>query len=557
MNISFVPVTASAVAAYDCYEIVIQVDEPAFRNPFTEVEIIGQFGRDEDLFTFQHGTPDGELGTAENRDSLIPVDGFCDSEDGSLYRIRFMPRSAGRYVYTVSFQYGGKAWSHEGHFDAIAGDNRGLIRVDEEHPFHFVWEGTGEHYFYNGMTAYHLPGIRKEEEIRRTLDRFHHHKVNRVRIGLSSSRVRNAMAWFEPVYESEDFTFCYGPWKAERPDDAENPGWDVTRFDLAYWHKLERTVEYARQKDIVLSIIMYVDAYRKGADPFGKFLMGGQDEQRYFRYAASRLAAFPNITWDLTNEYRLIRPHQWVERMGHYLQSCDPYHHLMTCHGHGTFEFRMSGWADFAVYQSWDESGGYSYMRHNRELQLQTGRIIPQINEEFGYEDHYPTAWGEGKVYPMRSRDTLRRRAWEIYMAGCYQTSGEYAGHGLGGWVNGRGDDSMRLLEGFAHIAAFFETCAWWKANPSEALVKQPDAFCLADEGDLYIVYTPVPQNIELQLQAGSYETTWYNPRTGEFMEPHVVQASGQAVQFECPKVGSSASATNDDYVLRLRRSEA
>ncbi|MCK9857465.1 hypothetical protein [Paenibacillus sp. ATY16] len=54
-----------------------------------------------------------------------------------------------------------------------------------------------------------MPGIRKEEKTRRTLDRFHHYKVNRVRIGLSSSRVRNAPAWFEPVCESEDFTFCY------------------------------------------------------------------------------------------------------------------------------------------------------------------------------------------------------------------------------------------------------------------------------------------------------------------------------------------------------------
>jgi hypothetical protein len=554
MNISFVPVSESKIAAFDRYEIVIHVDKPVFDNPFTEVEVIGQFGKDEEPFTFTHGMPDGHLGTAMNHDSLIPVDGFCDSSDGSLYRIRFMPKSEGKYFYTAVFKYGSRMWSQEGKFEVEGAGRRGLLRVDKDHPFHFVWEGTGEHYFYNGMTAYHLPGIRHDTTIKRMLDRFHHHKVNRLRIGLSSSRVRNAMAWFEPVYESEDFSFCYGPWKAERPDDAENPGWDMTRFDIEYWNKLERLIEYARHKDMVLSIIMYVDAYRKGADPFGKLLMGGQDEQRYFRYAASRLAAFPNITWDLTNEYRLIRPHEWVERMGYYLKACDPYDHLMTCHGHGTYEFRTSGWSDFAVYQCWDEEGGYSYMLNNREEQQRTGRIIPQVNEEFGYEDHYPAAWGEGKVYPMRSSDTLRRRAWEIYMAGCYQTSGEYAGNGLGGWINGCGDDSMKLLEGFAHIVTFFESCDWWSAKPNEDVLQQHNAYCLADEGNLYIVYTAVPQNIELELPAGAYELHWYNPRKGHFSEQQIVQSTGGLVFFQCP---AGTNASDDDFAFYLQRMES
>lgn len=553
MNISFKPVTESTIDMYNRYEVAVHVEHPAFRNPFTEVELIGQFGEDEAPFTFTHGLADGLLGTAENRDRLIPVDGFCDSEDGSLFRIRFMPRSAGRYRYTVAFKFQGKTWSYEGYFEAKHAGDRGILRVDQAFPSHFVWEGTGEHYFYNGMTAYHLPGIREDDEIKRILDRFHRNRVNRLRIGLSSSRVRNAMAWFEPVYESEAFTFCYGPWAAERPDDAENPGWNVTRFDIAYWNKLERIIDYARRQNIVISLIMYVDAYRQGADPYGKLQMGGQDEQRYFRYAAARLAAFSNITWDLTNEYRLIRPHAWVERMGYYLKACDPYGHLVTCHGHGTFEFGLSGWADFAVYQSWDESGGYAYMLHNRERQQSTGRIIPQVNEEFGYEDHYPTAWGEGKVYPMRSGDTLRRRAWEIYMAGCYQTSGEYAGNGQGGWVNGRGDGTMHMLEGFAHIVTFFESCEWWRTTPDNSPLGQRDACCLADEGELYIVYTPVAQDLELLLPAGRYEMNWYNPRTGRFYEPQLILSEERPVLFRCPE---ATNAPDDDFVLRLIRSE-
>ncbi|HXA03885.1 MAG TPA: hypothetical protein VNY30_03560, partial [Bryobacteraceae bacterium] len=56
--------------------------------------------------------------------------------------------------------------------------------------------------------------------------------------------------------------------------------------------------------------------------------------------------------------------------------------------------------------------------------QERLGRIIPQTNEEYGYEDHYPM-WAQG--LGSESADTLRRTAWEIVMAGGYQTAGETA----------------------------------------------------------------------------------------------------------------------------------
>src|SRR5437764_187269 len=78
-----------------------------------------------------------------------------------------------------------------------------------------------------------------------------------------------------------------------------------------------------------------------------------------------------------------------------------------------------------------------------REGQKRLGRIIPQTDEEYGYEDHYPM-WSQGAG--SESADALRRTAWEIVMAGGYQTSGESARRGTniwpdsgGGWMNGRG----------------------------------------------------------------------------------------------------------------------
>ncbi|HBY60039.1 MAG TPA: hypothetical protein DEH78_09465, partial [Solibacterales bacterium] len=114
--------------------------------------------------------------------------------------------------------------------------------------------------------------------------------------------------------------------------------------------------------------------------------MGGEDEQRYYRYAIARFAAFENVMWDVTNEYRLFRDDAWAEKMGAFLKQRDPNGLPISIHGHGTFNFRKSPWADYAMYQSWDESGGYEYMLKNRRMQQEAGRPIPQVNEEYGYE---------------------------------------------------------------------------------------------------------------------------------------------------------------------------
>jgi len=454
-EVQFTP-SASTVDVYDFVEVAITLENPSVANPFTEVLIEGEFG------------PPGH--------PPVKVDGFCDSPDGTVFRIRFMPTRPGPHHYTVVYRQGDFQVSHTGTFTAHDAGRRGLVRVDPEHPWHFLWEGTGEHYFWNGTTAYWLVGW-DEETIFRNLDRLHHLKVNRVRAVLNG-RVRDGRAWFENVYPTDRFTFLLNPWVAARPDSVEDPGFDVTRFNVAHWQKYERLLHHARELDMIISVIFYVDGARPGVDPFGPQRMGGEDERRYYRYAVARLAPFSNVMWDVTNEYHLFRDEAWTNQMGLFLKRCDPYDHLTSVHGHSEFPFRTAEWADFAMHQQWDEAGGYHFIRACRDKQAQTGRIIPQVNEEYGYEDHYPT-WGGHRKPPARSADNRRRLAWGMYMAGGYQTTGERADTGTGwgpdtggGWINGRGDHSMVMLQGYGHIVDFFTVIPWWTLNPDDDLVE-------------------------------------------------------------------------------------
>lgn len=540
-QLTFTP-SSARVACSDFIEIAIKAKGSQAANPFTDVSVTGTFG-------LEGATP-------------LKVDGFCDAADGSLFRIRFMPNKPGDHQYRVAYREGDFEKVHEGRFLAVNEKKRGVVRVDPEFPAHFRWEGTQERYFWNGTTTYWLAGW-DDDTITQTIERLDRLKVTRVRAALSG-RVQDGTAWFEgDVRPTDKFSFLLNPWVAKDPASIETPGHDVTRFNVAYWQKWDRLVAQARAKDMAVSVIFYVDGRRSGVDPFGKDGMGGPDEQRYYRYAIARLAPYCNVMWDLANEYRLFRDDAWAEKMGALVKETDPYDHLTSTHGHGDFKFGKSPWADFAMYQSWDEWGGYDYMLKNRQQQVASGRLIPQVNEEYGYEDHYPQGWGENRKAPTRSAETRARLAWEISLAGGYQTTGERAnqgtGHGPdtgGGWINGRGDDDMTMLVLYGHLYDFFTGITWWKLQPDTNLVVsfQPTApgaapanartfAARSEEGDLAAIYVPGGGVVTLkdELLKDQLKPLWFSPRDGGMRNARALR----------PRV--YRAPTNHDWVLLFR----
>lgn len=532
-------IPTDTVRQFDAWETTVTLRNPAVDNPFTKVELNAVFTQGSET---------------------IPVAGFCDSQDGRLYRLRFMPLKAGLYTYKLTFKpETGRAQTISGQFTALADKQKGPLRVDSQHPSHFVREGTGEHFFWNSTTTYWMLGWKDEQIIHDALDRLAKLRINRIRVAMNA-RQDDGKRWAEPlVKESAQFTFKLTPWVAQRPDDLDNPGFDVTRFNVAHWQKLDRLVQYARQKNIIVSLIFYVDGLDHGCDPFKKTNMGNADEQRYYQYAAARYSAFDNIMWDITNEYHLFRNEAWVEKMGTLLKRVDPAKHLISVHGNANFPFRTSPWVDVVLYQSWDECGGYQFITDCRRKQAETGRILPQINEEYGYEEHYPT-WGCGatatKLPDGRSADNRRRLAWEIYMAGGYQSTGERANEGTGagndtggGWINGRGNDSMKMLVGYGHIIDCFNQVAYWQMEPHNELINYGN-LCLAEPGQQYLVYSRL-DNCRLVLpRQGTYSVVMINPRTGEQHSLSDCNAAANGA-WQYPKT------LTDDWVFILKNTQS
>jgi hypothetical protein len=514
--------SATTVEAYDFVEVTVNVAAPDAHNPFTDAAVDGHFEK------AGGGNP-------------TSVEGFCDSADGSVYRIRFMPSSAGEYSYAVTYRQADFTKTYSGTFRAIDGHRRGIVRVDPKYPWHFIWEGTGEHYFLNGTTAFLLMGWEDEKVIERSIDRLHRLKVNRMRVLLAG---RPSMSlWSEPIIPTNEFHVCLNPWVAERPSSLDSPGFDYTRFNVPYWQKYERMLRFARDRDTIISIV--IDWNDSKAHPAAL----SDDEKRYFRYAAARLGAFSNINWDLGDDISAYRSLDWSHQMGTFLEQWDAYHHLATDHPiDNTQQDRASEWFGFTSFQQWPRPL-HEWMLNQRREQAKTGRIIPQVDEEYGYEDHYPR-WSPS--YPDgASADANRRAAWEMAMAGTYQTTGETAKRGTGawpdtggGWVNGRGDDSMVMLNGYAHMVDFLTSFEWWKTEPHDELVSDGD-FCLAETGKLYVAYLPMAGKVTLKLEPGRYQAAWFNPRGGQTIA---------APTADGPEWTSPAAPDSGDWALLLKK---
>jgi hypothetical protein len=498
LKVSFAQ-SAPRVEAYDFAEVTVNVEGPDAHNPFTDAALAGYFGK---------------IDGSERRE----VAGFCDSDDGRVFRVRFMPASPGDYTYSVTYRQGDFERTHTGTFRVTDGHRRGPIRVDPRYPWHFIWEGTGEHFFFNGTTAYFLMGWKDERIIQYAIERLHRLQINRIRVTIAG---REDVFFGEPVMNGNGFTTYPTPWPGKEAEDIYHPGYadmyhpgfDYTRFDLSYWRKFEHALFYARDRDMTISLVLDMND-NKVHPP-----AGSEDEYRFIRYAIARFGAYSNITWDLGDDLERYRSDKWTHETGTLIKTWDPYKHLATSHPvEDVHQDRTADWFDFTSFQEWSRQQ-HSYILKQRKLQEQTGRIIPQTNEEYGYEDHYPI-WAPGPG--SESADVLRRTAWDIYMAGGYQTAGESARRGTnvwpdtgGGWLNGRGDDTMTMFRGFGHIVEYFTSFEWWKTTPHDELVDNGN-YCLAEPGEIYAVYLPHSGKVKVQLLPGQYEVSWFSALTGE-----------------------------------------
>ncbi len=107
--------SAPATGVFDFIEVTATVRALSAHNPFTDAVLTGDF------------EPAGSAPGAA-------MEGFCDSTNGSLYRIRFMPSKADVYSLHVTFKDGQERYIYSGQFTATDQHRRGPLRIDRAYP---------------------------------------------------------------------------------------------------------------------------------------------------------------------------------------------------------------------------------------------------------------------------------------------------------------------------------------------------------------------------------------------------------------------------------------
>ena len=86
--------------------------------------------------------------------------------------------------------------------------------------------------------------------------------------------------------------------------------------------------------------------------------------------------------------------------------------------------------------------------------------------------------------------------------------------------------------------------------DPNDVLVKDPNSYCLAKEGYIYLIYLGAGGSTEVWLPEATYSVDWFDPRLGgELVTGSVKEIRGGGYR----KIGNPPSQLNQDWVALLR----
>jgi hypothetical protein len=485
---------------FDLAEFTVRVAEPQLANPFTDVQLTGEF------------TPPGG--------QAVRVQGFCDSQDGSIFRLRFCPANAPAvYGYRIVLKGPGLDQVFAGDLTCDSSDRPGPVIVDPQHRKHFIYAGTGKPFYHLGYTAYHLLDPANDDaQIDSLIKYCVAEGFNKIRFLLTGYPRDDGQGGVQ----AGEFGVA-DPWQAANYGARAGslhalPAWlgephhyDFSRFNVAYWQKVDWAVRAMRDAGIVATCIFTIE--KQGLPQELKALSDA--EYRLYRYGVARIAAFDNVWWDLGNEHNEYRTAAWGNTMGRFVKDEDPYDRLLSAHGYADFRYPKSDWADFIITQQYGEAQQvHDWVLKYRDVPK------PYVNEEYGYEGSgarnrkgQPNGPGHGQ-----SADRVRISHWSIAMAGGYATYGDWS-NGISYFYMGRPGPGIAAKQ-LKHLLAFFEALPFRELVPHDECATA--GFCLALLPAQYVFYFPAGGEVGVDLRGtpgADLTARWYDPRTGQYQD--------------------------------------
>lgn len=337
-----------------------------------------------------------------NRETSITVSGFYDGNN--TFRFRFMPEHTG--VWNYQTQSNVKQLDNlRGTFECVkaTGNNHGPVRVSDIHHFRYA---DGKRYYPFGTTAYawtHMPDDVQEM----TLNTLKNSGFNKVRMGVFPKNYD--LVKEEPeIYPFE----IKGTTKDKKGNEVKV--WDFTKFNPAFFQKLEKRIDQLNELGIEADLILF-HPYDNGR--WGFDAMPNDVNIKYINYLTARLSSFRNVWWSIANEWDLVKAktHDDWELLSKAIAAADPYRHLCSIHG-----------ATATYYEYWEPQFTHASIQDEAPVMNWGAAQIykqalnkPVIYDEVGYEGNLSHRWGR------YSPQEMTHLMWMGAIAGTYVTHGE------------------------------------------------------------------------------------------------------------------------------------
>ena len=344
-----------------------------------------------------------------------------------------------------------------GEFDVTppSAQNHGPVRV--HNTYHFAY-ADGTPFRPIGTTCYNWAHMvdALEEETLATSRRVAVQQDPHVRVSEASAGNTNELALY--------------PFEGTPPKT-----WDFARFDPKFFQHLEKRIGDLRDRGIEADVILF-DPYDKGRWGFDR--MPADVDDRYVRYIVSRLAAYRNVWWSLSNEYDFNKNKteaDW-DRLFQVVQAADPYAHLRSIHNGFYIYNNTKPWVTHASIQN-----GSAVEDNGRAELYRDVYRKPVVYDEVKYEGNIARRWGQ------LSGEEMVFRFWEATVAGTYVTHGEtFSSPDHISWTS---EGGKLHGESPARLAFLKQVLAESPAEGIDPIDKWQDSNMGGQPGEYYLLY--------------------------------------------------------------------
>lgn len=439
-------------------------------------------------------------------DSKVSFWGYYDGKDA--WKIRFMPDQIGTWKFDARFSDGSPGLA--GTFECVESNLPGMISVDETNPMWFGFKG-GKHILIRGL---HIG------------DRFF----------AANTPETMRTAFLDWAGKQGYNTLSIASHYLKRDVQGRGKGWDTPKLwplNAGEYQRLEEILNDLERRRMI--VYPFAGFFGKNSN----YPRDPADQELYVRYTLARLGPYWHLLFNVAGPEPNVGK-GWMQppeviRLGKMIARLDVFGHPLAVHNRtGDDPYKDTEWSTYGILQG---PKTLDLKKLSQGLLRNHHPQKPLLAQE--------TLWSGNKFHPKYSDDNIRKNTYVIQMSATALIFADMNGDSSSGFSGSLdlADRNQQRHDIVKKVWDFMESVPWYRMKPRHDLVSQ--GYCLAEEGEEYLVYLESPGKVDVTLGKGPYEVRWIDAQN----TAQVVSA-GQVQSGE----GLLTPEGGDDWLLHLKR---